>query len=37
MDLTNKWKLDFDIILKLTFKFKAQDLFFCLHFCKKEG
>lgn len=28
MDLTNKWKLVFDIILKRTFGFKATDSFF---------
>lgn len=28
MDLTKKWKLVFDIILKLTFRFKDPDLYF---------
>lgn len=37
MDLTNKWKLFFDFILKLTFGFKVPDLFIYFQFSYKVG
>lgn len=37
MDLTNNWKLVFDFILKLTFRFKAPHLFISFQFSYKVG